>query len=151
MKSLKRLVLYLLYPLAKTYWFIRRPHTFGSKVILICEGEVLLIRHSYGGGNWTFPGGGIGKNETPEKAGIRELEEELGLKVATLKVVGQVKTEREYKRDTINVAVAEISPILKDNLVIDGIEVVEAKWFPVVKMPDLNELNQEIFSYYAKG
>lgn len=41
-------------------------------------GRLLLIRHSYGSGNWMLPGGGIARGEEPLKAARRELAEETG-------------------------------------------------------------------------
>ena len=38
---------------------------------------------------WGLPGGAIDEGETPEKAAIRELEEETGIKVSHLKKLGQ--------------------------------------------------------------
>lgn len=42
------------------------------------EGRVLLVRHRFGHG-WALPGGGVGANEPPELAILRELAEEVGL------------------------------------------------------------------------
>jgi len=41
-------------------------------------GRVLLVRHRFGHG-WALPGGGVGANEPPELAILRELAEEVGL------------------------------------------------------------------------
>lgn len=41
-------------------------------------GRVLLVRHRFGHG-WALPGGGVGANEPPEHAILRELQEEIGL------------------------------------------------------------------------
>lgn len=49
-----------------------------------CEGRILLQQRAPGramAGLWEFPGGKIEEGETPEAALIRELEEELGIKV----------------------------------------------------------------------
>jgi len=53
-----------------------RQSTLG--IVINNEGEFLLVnKQSYGENQWSFPGGGIDRNETPEMAIKRELAEEL--------------------------------------------------------------------------
>ena len=63
----------------------------GSKTVLVVacalvdvDGRVLIAKRPQGrpmAGLWEFPGGKVETGETPETAMIRELEEELGIKV----------------------------------------------------------------------
>ncbi len=54
------------------------PVAFGVHAMLIDrDGRVLLVRHSYIGG-LSFPGGGVNRSEPPERAILRELQEEIG-------------------------------------------------------------------------
>ncbi|MGA7673934.1 MAG: NUDIX domain-containing protein [Rhizomicrobium sp.] len=57
---------------------ILSPVAFGTLALVEQGGKVVLVRHSYSGG-WAFPGGGVKRGEPPEKALLRELEEEIGL------------------------------------------------------------------------
>ena len=59
------------------------PRGQGAKGLLVCGGEVLLVRHSYGPRRWELPGGGVKRGEDPLAALRRELGEELGLAVTT--------------------------------------------------------------------
>lgn len=52
--------------------------------------KLLLLRASYRA-EWTLPGGGIARGETPEAAARRELFEEIGLVAETLIPVGNVR------------------------------------------------------------
>lgn len=57
--------------------------------IVICnaEGQVLWARRVGGADAWQFPQGGINKDETPEQAMYRELNEEVGLDAEDVKIL----------------------------------------------------------------
>jgi len=58
--------------------------------LLVNENDELLIAERLRHRNaWQFPQGGVDKNESDEEALYRELEEELGLPPALVKVVGR--------------------------------------------------------------
>ena len=53
-----------------------------SSVVIVEKGQVVLIRRVWNGSTYfVFPGGGVEKGESLEKAAIREAMEELGVKV----------------------------------------------------------------------
>lgn len=73
-------ILFNLTILAKT---VINPCVFGASAIVEDgQGRVLLLRHSYVKG-WQLPGGGVASGEDPERAVMRELEEEVGLTEST--------------------------------------------------------------------
>ncbi len=75
MPSLQRLIL---------PWFMAAralvsPVTFGVLgAVDDGAGKILLVRQSYAKG-WMLPGGGVDRGELPERAVLRELQEEIGL------------------------------------------------------------------------
>jgi 8-oxo-dGTP pyrophosphatase MutT (NUDIX family) len=63
----------------KAMWFVTRPTTFGVHAVPITpSGNIVLVKLSYASG-WRLPGGGRKPHEDPERAVIRELQEEIGL------------------------------------------------------------------------
>jgi len=61
--------------------FVIRPRVTGAVVLVRVEAELLLVRASYR--PWlTVPGGRVGRREAPVEAAVRELHEEVGLRVA---------------------------------------------------------------------
>ncbi|MGB9893840.1 MAG: (deoxy)nucleoside triphosphate pyrophosphohydrolase [Candidatus Saccharicenans sp.] len=54
------------------------------------EGQVLLAERKSKTGGWEFPGGKVEPKETPEQALIREIREELGVKIKVLKYLEKV-------------------------------------------------------------
>jgi ADP-ribose pyrophosphatase YjhB (NUDIX family) len=61
-----------------------------AKVAIIERGKVLMVRAGRGltEGIWNLPGGFVGYGEHPEYSARREVEEELGMKVKLLRLLG---------------------------------------------------------------
>ena len=132
------------YKLAKLYWFFRRPTTQGVRSIVLCDREVLLVRHSYGSDLWTTVGGGVKKGEALETALRREVKEEVGLELDTVKKVGEIFNGAEYKEDTIHVYV---STVTNKQIRIDGSEIIVAEWFLIDALPEtISPLAKEYFT-----
>jgi 8-oxo-dGTP pyrophosphatase MutT (NUDIX family) len=61
----------------KAWSWLLRPIELGVRMILVQDGKVLLVRHTYMAG-WHFPGGSMKRGETPLEAAAREAREEAG-------------------------------------------------------------------------
>lgn len=72
------LALRIAYRLMLVYWRITKPVFVGVRLILIQDGQVLLVRHTYQR-HWYFPGGAVKKGEVIVDAAKREAYEEAGV------------------------------------------------------------------------
>jgi mutator protein MutT len=131
-KLIYKFVLPVLYPLLQFYWYIVHPKATGVKCALLREDRVLLIRNSYGLRLWTLPGGGVKRGETIESAVIREMQEEVGISITNPKNCGSMSYDEDHRRDKVWIFVAKAS---SEQFLIDGIEIEEARWFPIVELP----------------
>lgn len=129
---MKRIFYKIIGPFRTAYWFIFCPKTTGVKCLIENGGKFLMIRNTYGRKHWTLPGGGIKKNEAPEKAAQREAFEEVGITLEMLTPIGQYFNTRQYKRDTVHCFYIETQ---SNHFKIDNDEVLEAAWFSIADIP----------------
>jgi 8-oxo-dGTP pyrophosphatase MutT (NUDIX family) len=111
--------------------WVKRP-TAGVAVIGIdALGRVFLVRHSYGSGRWSLPGGGLGYDEDPRACAVREMAEELGCALADVVLAGQFDETLHGAPHRAYVFTARFlgEPRL------DGREVVESGWFALDALP----------------
>jgi len=123
-------VLRILYRLFQVYLFIVRPLTLGVRVMLIEDGKVLLVRHTYMHG-WFMPGGRIEKNETTEQAARREAREEVRAELRSISLLGVYSNFKEWKSDH-NVL------FLSQDFALAGghdREIAEMRFFPLEALP----------------
>lgn len=131
-RPLHRGALRLAHELRKIWWRMARPQLLGVNLLALNDtGEVLLVRHSYGSGKWTLPGGGLKRGEQPALAMQREIAEELGCTVQQL-------TELGINHRTLHGAPCA-SHIFSARLIgqpdPDWREIVEARFFPLSALP----------------
>ena len=77
----------LVYLLMRAWWKVWRPVTVGARVLLVRDGQVLLLRHTYLH-HWYALGGGVERGETPEQAVRREAAEEVGATLGEVRLLG---------------------------------------------------------------
>ena len=117
-----------------------RPAVTADCVVITKEAEpkVLLIQRGADPykGCWAFPGGFMNMDETTEQCAVRELEEETGLKVSTVRQIGAYsKVDRDPRGRTITVAYLAI--IDKPAQVTGLDDAAKAEWFPLSALPEL--------------
>lgn len=124
----------------RLYWRIRRPVTFGVRAIVLHrDGRLLLVKHTYDR-YWYLPGGGRKRDEDPEAAIVREIEEEVGITALAIeRKLGTYFSEREGKRDTIDVFVARAEEFGR----LQRLEIAACEWFrPDALPPDASPATQ---------
>lgn len=96
------------------------------------DGQVLLIRHSYGPPGWFFPGGGLGRKEAPIDGARRELHEETGCTIEGLREIGVVDETLSGLPHKSHL----FEGFINDMPRADGREVIEARFFPTHSLPE---------------
>ena len=132
-RPLHRAALQVAHALRKRWWRIRKPQLTGVIIIALDPaGRILLVRHSYGAGLWTFPGGGLRRGEDPAAAAAREFAEELSCPPGKLDLLG-------IHNGTLHGAPWRIhvfTGLLTATPCADGREITEAQFFTRNRLPD---------------
>ena len=132
---------------SRSLWYITRPITAGAKVIVIYNNQILLIKNTYGYA-YSLPGGGIKKNESPEKAAIREVFEEVGIPLDKVIALPSFITYEEYKEDTVHTFYAHVN---SKEYTLDKVEIDIAEWHPLHNLPKLGTVTAKSIELYEKS
>lgn len=127
-RAVARLHLYRLAAgLYETYRLIAKPHTHGALVAIWWEGRVLLVETSYRRA-LSLPGGGIEAGETPLQAAMRELDEEVAIKVEAneLQDPWQLSELSAGGRNTVTIFAWH--PTCQPEVGVDGLEIRGCHW-----------------------
>jgi 8-oxo-dGTP pyrophosphatase MutT (NUDIX family) len=106
----------------------------GVKCLITHEGQVLLVRHSYGKRDtWYVPGGAARRGEPMMQAAARELEEELGVRGLPLRDMASM----DMRLERIAVHIVCVHAELPDpaQVKVDPVEIAEARWFAMDALP----------------
>ena len=88
------------------------------------DGNVLLVKSRFSRQKWALPGGGVNRNEGYEQAAIREVLEEVGLKIDDLRYLGKANSHESYAKFSVRVFAARASDYdIKCNF-----EIMETRW-----------------------
>ena len=117
-----------------------RPAVTADCVVMTKEANphVLLIERGFDPfkGRWAFPGGFMNMDETAEQCAIRELEEETGLKVSSIRQIGAYsKVDRDPRGRTITVAYLATVDVPAE--VCGQDDAARTEWFPIDALPPL--------------
>jgi 8-oxo-dGTP diphosphatase len=129
----------LAYRLLRAYWRVRRPTTNGALVAIWSRGEVLLVRNSYVP-YYSAPGGYIRPAESGRDAALRELNEEVGVKVRPDQLELALDTTHEWEGKLDHVQIFNLNVAERPVVHIDHREVVEATWFAPKRVLELKHV-----------
>ena len=96
------------------------------------DGDILLVKNRFSRQKWALPGGGVNRNESYEQAAVREVLEEIGLRVHNLRYLGKANSHESYAKFSVRVFAAYASNCdIKCNF-----EIMEARWFSRDYLPE---------------
>lgn len=113
---------------------VKRHVTLGTRVAVIRDGKVFLVRQTYLPG-WHMPGGGVEPGESVESSAARELREETGLQpTSPMALQGLfLVVNRTTNRDYIALYICrdfEAAAAFRTNM-----EIAAGEWFPLDALP----------------
>ena len=120
-------------------------HHGGVCILAIYNGKIPLVkqfRYAYGKEMYELPAGKLEKGEDSYEAGIRELEEETGLKAESLESFGYMYPSCGYTNEIIYLYKA--NNITKTHMHLDDDENIDVYWFTldeIIEMIMKNEIN----------
>lgn len=114
------------------WWRFSGARIRGCRVLVLDADErVLLIRHSYGSGQWMLPGGGLSAHEDPETGAAREVSEETAVHLHRTVSLGRIDDPMS-RHETHLIAgwTRDLAPQA------DRREIIEAGFFALDALPD---------------
>lgn len=147
-KPLHRVLLIQAHRVRLVWWRVRKPLLLGCRVLAFdCAGRVLLVRHSYGSGRWLLPGGGIGREETPLAAALRELAEETACALEDPREIAVIEEPLAGTVNRVHVITGRARGLPQG----DGREIIAAEFFALDALPaDLAQQLQHHLAGWVK-
>lgn len=141
-KLFNTMVLKCAHPMLRAYWKVFKPKTNGVKTaIRNADGQLLLIRNTYGSKTWNLPGGGFKpRKQTLEEAATREIREELQISIHDARELFVYESRAEAKKDRIICLEA-----YTDTQPSPSTEIREAQFFNIVSLP--SDISTAVIKY----
>lgn len=131
----------LLLPVIKLYAAHTKPRT---RLLIIANNEVLLVKNWLSNDRWALPGGGLESGEEPVHAAIREVYEELGVAIEpeALKELGlHHSTGNDGLQSAFYLYVYET--VDRPSVTLRRYEIMDASWWSLSEVTtDINQVSQ---------
>jgi 8-oxo-dGTP diphosphatase len=114
-------------------------------------GRLLLLRQPPEGKGWGLPAGLLKKAEPPHVGAARELHEESGVELDPEALTPGVPNAIIHPQGWVDTIFMAEVPASTTPLVVDGGEVLEARWFPLDDLPRLTPSTALVLGRYGMG
>jgi 8-oxo-dGTP pyrophosphatase MutT (NUDIX family) len=129
-----RVCYYLSWPLV--YMMLRR--TCRTRVLIICDGQVVVVHGWLANGKWQLPGGGRHRGESSLQAAIREVHEEVGLWLEPSQLQFLVSIPKQSGQLPFNIDMYAVEMPRKLDLTPQRGEIIDAGWLPLKNIAATN-------------
>jgi len=110
-------------------------------IVLSPERDAVLLAWEYG--NWKMVTGNVDAGESMVETVRREVREEVGLEVEEeMTLLGGWQAARSRDKSVNNIFCVFAATAKSREAKVDGVEVTDARWFPLASLPTLQELSQ---------
>jgi 8-oxo-dGTP pyrophosphatase MutT (NUDIX family) len=117
-------------------------------IITSPDGQVLLVRHSYGTGDWMFPGGHVRRSEPFDVAVAREMHEELGVSPEKWSLVAEFAPRTGLTRQRLGMYTAVVDP----DRITPNHEIADVRFVDPAQPPaDISPATARRLAEYAAG
>jgi 8-oxo-dGTP pyrophosphatase MutT (NUDIX family) len=115
-----------------------------SRVLIICDGKLVVVKGWLSDGKWSLPGGGVHRHETLLPAAIREVQEETGLSLVAkqLREIGQERYREKGLSFDCHFFLVKLNTLA--TLQRQGIEISAVAWLDRHSLTPAN-CNQSVF------
>jgi 8-oxo-dGTP diphosphatase len=113
-------------------------YTLGAVVLLRDHDDRLLLVHQPPQPGWSLPGGLLNRREQPRDGAVRELREEIGVRLApeALEPLSPNAQVNPWIQQVDLVFTATVDAGAT-TFTVDQVEIADARWFPVDDLPQL--------------
>lgn len=119
-------------------------------LVRLDDGRILLIRHRHWN-DWGLPGGGVNRGELTQRAAIRELAEETGVRVR-LRSNEPFPLVQSHGRAVELVYDADLAEgVQPEDVYTASVEVAEVGWFRLTELPPLAAISALTIERMCEG